>query len=98
MRIKLSVFRYHWPKASILWSISDEDLSPGTTISFLLSKINEIIPLEAANWGLEDYVVELDGFECLHFQQLSAVIKDGDHLVLVSFFLCIPSFLTALVL
>ena len=50
------------------------------TIAQLLDQINEVVPLEAADWGLEDYVVEVNGFECLHFCSLS-ILKENDHVV-----------------
>jgi hypothetical protein len=48
------------------------------TIARLLEDVNHIIPLEAEHWGLEDYVVEVQGFECLHFSPVSQVLKEDD--------------------
>lgn len=68
----------------------------GYTISQLLEDVNEVIPLEteldedAANgtgygacgsWGLEDYIVEVGGFECLHFMDAEGLLRDGDEVV-----------------
>lgn len=35
-------------------------------------------------WGLEDYVVEVNGFECLHFMEVEGLLRDGDEVVLVT--------------
>lgn len=32
-------------------------------------------------WGLEDYVVEVNGFECLHFMSVDGLLKEGDEVV-----------------
>lgn len=51
------------------------------TISQFLEQVNEVIPLEGRDWGLEDYVVENKGFECLHFSELCRVLKDDDEVM-----------------
>lgn len=85
MRLRLTVRRHAVPEAKILWSIScDAD----TTIAKLLQQVNEVLPLEAGEWGLEDYAVELrdwDGnaFECLHFQLVLKVLKEDDQILYV---------------
>ncbi|GAD98431.1 hypothetical protein ANI_1_82104 [Paecilomyces variotii No. 5] len=33
-------------------------------------------------WGLEDYVVEVNGFECLHFMEVEGLLRDGDEVVI----------------
>jgi hypothetical protein len=54
--------------------------------------VNEVLPLETqvgdvdsqcggGQWGLEDYVVEVGGFECLHFMEVDGLLRDGDELV-----------------
>lgn len=48
------------------------------TISQFLELVNDVIPLEAEEWGLEDYAVEVEGFECLHFAELLQVLKEDD--------------------
>ncbi len=77
MRLRLRIYRHGLPITQILWEISG---SGDNTISIadLLEQINNIIPLEADDWGLEDYVVEYDGYECLHFQPVGTVLKDLD--------------------
>ena len=65
----------------------------GYTVAQLLEDINDVVPLETAEtsvglndepcgqWGLEDYVVEVGGFECLHFMETDGLLKDGDEVV-----------------
>lgn len=62
----------------------------GLTIAQLLEDINEVIPLESGEgaarqgpgqWGLEDYVVEVNGYECLHFMEVEGLLRDGDEVV-----------------
>ncbi|KAL1958832.1 hypothetical protein VTO42DRAFT_3669 [Malbranchea cinnamomea] len=63
------------------------------TISQLLQDVNELIPLETQpsgllggqdeeNWGLEDYLVEVSGSECLHYMEVDALLRDGDEVVI----------------
>lgn len=68
----------------------------GCTVAQLLEDINEVVPLETAveavgenedtggQWGLEDYVVEVNGFECLHFMSVDRLLREGDEVVYVS--------------
>lgn len=61
------------------------------TIAQFLEDVNELIPLETetglfenesgGQWGLEDYVVEVGGFECLHFMEVEGLLRDGDEVV-----------------
>lgn len=63
----------------------------GYTIAQLLEDVNEVIPLEtepsvfdpefSGQWGLEDYVVEVSGSECLHFMEVEGLLRDGDEVV-----------------
>jgi hypothetical protein len=66
----------------------------GGTIAQLLEDVNEVVPLETEGggnigddsecgglWGLEDYVVEVAGFECLHFMGMNGLLRDGDEVV-----------------
>ena len=83
MRLRLIIERCGIPAVPILWSTIP--LRPGqdlneekTTISQLLEQINEVVPLEAGDWGLEDYAIEVRGFECLHFLTLAQLLKDDD--------------------
>lgn len=63
------------------------------TIAQLLEDVNEVVPLETTadtlgesdevggQWGLEDYVVEVNGFECLHFMDVGGLLRDGDEVM-----------------
>lgn len=81
MRLNLAIRRNGLPEAKVVWPVPLEE---NPTVSKLLEQVNDIIPLESSDWGLEDYAVELsapDGsnFECLHFQLVRTVLKEGDH-------------------
>ncbi|KAL4869682.1 hypothetical protein BDV12DRAFT_185006 [Aspergillus spectabilis] len=64
----------------------------GYTVAQLLEDVNEVIPLEtearlfedqsSGQWGLEDYVVEVGGSECLHFMELEGLLRDGDEVLI----------------
>ena len=78
----------------LLWNASglrpnSEASGPNISIVQLLEQVNEIIPLEFDKWGLEDYAVEVLGFECLHFCLLDQILRDEDEVTSVapSFFL-----------
>ncbi|ESA42728.1 hypothetical protein GE21DRAFT_8495 [Neurospora crassa] len=80
LRLRLVVRRHSLPEVRIIHHVPLEN---DPTIADLVDQINDIIPLESHEWGLEDYVVELrnkDGyaFECLHFQQVANVLKDEE--------------------
>ena len=80
LRLHLSIRRNALPAVNVVLPFS-VDNSP--TISKLLEQVNEVILLESGEWGLEDYVVELRNpegelFECLHFQLVKDIIKDGE--------------------
>jgi hypothetical protein len=82
MRLRLSVRRHGLPLTPVVWNVD----SASTTISQLLERVNEAIPLESGEWGLEDYAVELQGehglnFECLHYQLVGEVMKEDDEVV-----------------
>ncbi|CCC13406.1 hypothetical protein SMACR_06904 [Sordaria macrospora] len=80
LRLRLVVRRHSLPEVRIIHHVPLEN---DPTIADLVDQINEIIPLESPEWGLEDYVVELRNkegyaFECLHFQQVANVLKDEE--------------------
>ncbi|EFQ31498.1 hypothetical protein CGRA01v4_11095 [Colletotrichum graminicola] len=83
LRLRLVVRRHGVPDVKLLWNTTaDEDL----TISKLLAQINEVVPLESGEWGLEDYAVELkdasgDAFECVHYHLVSKLLKDDDQVL-----------------
>ncbi|KAL2808945.1 hypothetical protein BJX63DRAFT_14120 [Aspergillus granulosus] len=64
----------------------------GYTIAQLLEDVNEVIPLEtqprlfedesSGQWGLEDYVVEVGGSECLHFMEVDGLLREGDEILI----------------
>ncbi|QMW46206.1 hypothetical protein G4B11_009661 [Aspergillus flavus] len=64
----------------------------GYTIAQLLEDVNEVVPLEtepalfdsefSGQWGLEDYVVEVGGSECLHFMEVEGLLRDGDEVLI----------------
>lgn len=86
MRLRLVVQRHSLPPVQLLWTVAPygsirppyADARASFTISQLLEQISEIIPLESEDWGLEDYAVEVGGFECLHFSEISHVLKEDD--------------------
>lgn len=64
----------------------------GYSVAQLLEDVNEVVPLEteprlfgdgknSGQWGLEDYVVEVAGSECLHFMEVEGLLRDGDEVV-----------------
>ncbi|KAI1408015.1 hypothetical protein F5Y13DRAFT_205097 [Hypoxylon sp. FL1857] len=80
MRLRLVVRRDGLPEERLVWNVALEN---DPTVSKLLEKVNEIVPLEFDQRGLEDYAVELhddDGtsFECLHFHSVRTVFKPDD--------------------
>ncbi|KAF1943490.1 hypothetical protein EJ02DRAFT_453199 [Clathrospora elynae] len=79
MRLRLTVQRNGLPAANILWSIPETNSTQAYTITRLLEDVNLIIPLEAEHWGLEHYVAEVGGFECLHFMPVANALKEDDH-------------------
>ena len=85
MRLHLCIQRHGLPPVRILWTVGSTDLphesGASLTISKFLEQVNDIIPLEADNWGLEDYAVEVGGFECLHFSELNQILKEDDEVV-----------------
>lgn len=69
------------------------------SVAQLLEDVNEVVPLEteprlfgdgknSGQWGLEDYVVEVAGSECLHFMEVEGLLRDGDEVVLVCLVWC----------
>lgn len=86
MRLRLVVRRNGLPDTNVVWPVPLEN---NPTVAKLLEQVNDILPLESGEWGLEDYAVELqssDGssFECLHFQPLRSVLKEDDQVLYVA--------------
>ncbi|RGP78722.1 srp40-suppressor of mutant ac40 of rna polymerase i and iii [Fusarium longipes] len=86
IRLRLVIRRHSVPEVKLVWPcIANDDL----TVSKLLALVNEVVPLESRDWGLEDYVVELadgkgDSFELLHFQPVGKVLKEDDQVLIRS--------------
>lgn len=79
-RLRLVIRRHGLPEARVVFVVPLEN---DPTISQLVEQVNEVIPLESDDWGLEDYVVELrdtdgNGFDCLHFQRVRDVLKEDE--------------------
>ena len=84
MRLRLEVRRHTLPATPIIWDIDTETAEP--TISQLLEQVNDVIPIESGEWGLEDYAVEVKGkegsnYECLHFQPVRRVLHEDDEVM-----------------
>ncbi|KAK4443078.1 hypothetical protein QBC34DRAFT_214059 [Podospora aff. communis PSN243] len=80
MRLRLVIRRHALPEVRIVFGVQLEN---DPTIANLLEQVNEVVPLESTEWGLEDYAVELrdaagHGFDCMHFQQVSVVLKSDE--------------------
>jgi len=73
MRLRLEIVRHGLPAVKIVWKAS-----PSLSIAELLQEVNKIVPLEADDWGLDDYTLQVSGFETLHFQKVGDVLKDED--------------------
>jgi hypothetical protein len=87
MRLKIAIKRYSLPTTNIIFTTRALGPSPATsstdaTIAQLLEDVNDIVPLESADWGFEDYAVEVNGYECLHFFPIDAVLRDDDEVVI----------------
>ncbi len=74
MRLRLSISRHELPLVKILWHVQDEPLN----ISSFLEQIDNVIPLESDGWGTEDYVVQVDGYECLHYLDVHNILDEDD--------------------
>ncbi|KAG6005974.1 hypothetical protein E4U21_007467 [Claviceps maximensis] len=86
IRLRLAVRRHDFPEVKFVWPCKR---SADLTIAKLLVSVNEVVPLESGEWGLEDYAVELvgadgDSYECLHFQSVAQTLKDEDQLIIRS--------------
>lgn len=79
MRLRLRIQRNELPAVNTLWPLTD--VQQKHTIAQLLEAINQAFPLEADKWGLEDYVVTVASYECLHYHEIGAVCKDEDEVV-----------------
>ncbi|KAF2139842.1 uncharacterized protein K452DRAFT_360086 [Aplosporella prunicola CBS 121167] len=78
MRLRLTIQRSKLPSADLLWLVPEAGAHRTLTVSKLLEDVNDVFPLETDHRGLDDYVVEIAGFECLHFQKVTEILKDED--------------------
>ncbi|TDZ15804.1 hypothetical protein Cob_v011219 [Colletotrichum orbiculare MAFF 240422] len=84
LRLRLVVRRHGVPDVKLLWTATvNQDL----TVSRFVAQVDEVIPLESGEWGLEDYAVELrdasgEGFECIHYHLVSKLFKDNDQVLI----------------
>lgn len=77
------IHRHGIPPVQILWTVAPTrpphaSASSSITVSQFLEQVNDIIPLESEDWGLEDYAVEVGGYECLHFSELGQILKNDE--------------------
>ncbi|GAB7341790.1 hypothetical protein MBLNU457_g0119t2 [Dothideomycetes sp. NU457] len=73
MRLRLTVSRYELPSVDVLWNAD-----PAWRIAELLENIHRDIPLQTEHWDFQDYRLEHDGYECLHYQTVGEVLKEDD--------------------
>ncbi|KAF2111979.1 hypothetical protein BDV96DRAFT_614359 [Lophiotrema nucula] len=78
MRLRLCVQRNGLPPTNVVWSVPDINSPQAYTIARLLEDVNQILPIEAEEWGYEDYIVEVGGYECLHFAPVFQALKEDD--------------------
>lgn len=86
MRLRLTVEIAGRAPVSIVWPVVFPPAYPKKSnflVSDLLVQLNKVFPLERTTadghaFALDMYAVELNGYECLHFQQLDQVFVDGD--------------------
>jgi hypothetical protein len=81
MRLRLHIVRKDLPVRKVIWTSASLDHIVEANISNLLYAINVAIPLESADCRLEDYVVELGGFEVLCFQKVTDVFENDVEVV-----------------
>ncbi|KAF2430009.1 hypothetical protein EJ08DRAFT_257761 [Tothia fuscella] len=82
MRIHLQIQRNGLPSVSVLWPVDEDENGKKTLISRLVAKVDEAFPLETEEWALEDYILQVGGSECLHWQNVGDVLRDGDVVVI----------------
>ncbi len=77
LRLRLRIRRNGLPTTWVMWTLP-RNSNEAFSIADLLGEVNAVIPLEADDWGLEDYTVECGGYDCLHFQAVRDVLRDMD--------------------
>lgn len=78
MRVRLDIARHELPSVKILWNVAPEAI----TISKLLEQIHDAIPLESDGWGIEDYAVEVNGYEALHYLNPHIILHEEDQVTI----------------
>lgn len=83
LRVRLHIQRNGLPDTRIVYLLATTD---DTTVTKLLEQVNETVPLESTDWGLDDYAVELQSskgafFECLHYQLVSKLFEKDDEVL-----------------
>lgn len=83
LRLRLVIRRHGLPEVRVVFTIS---LESDPTIAKLLEHVNDTVPLEGSDWGLEDYVVELRNregvaFDCLHFQEVQTILHEDEEVL-----------------
>ncbi|KAI9888530.1 MAG: hypothetical protein M1814_006830 [Vezdaea aestivalis] len=87
MRLNLTIHRNGLAPCSLVWTPEGFGSRLGipvhASIDEFLQQVNEIVPLESDDWGLEDYVVSVNGpWHCLHFHELWRAFRDGDQVLI----------------
>lgn len=83
MRLRLAIQRHLLPSVDILWSVNTSNPRTTLTVAQLIEQVNEVIPLEHDQWGLEDYIAEVKGYECIHHFRVRDVLRDEDEVTYV---------------
>ena len=84
VRLRLAIHRNELATTSIWWTVSQNE---NLTVAGLLSRINDVVPLESSSgWGLEDYVVNMADCELLHYQYINDLLHQDDLLEWVTLF------------
>ncbi|CRK29901.1 hypothetical protein BN1708_018388, partial [Verticillium longisporum] len=73
LRLLLLVRRHGVPEVKLVWNVPT---GPDWTIAKLIAQVDEAIPLESGEWGLEDYAVELRGTDGEPFDIRSLLTQD----------------------
>ncbi|KAF2401885.1 hypothetical protein EJ06DRAFT_581108 [Trichodelitschia bisporula] len=80
MRLFVEVCRHGLPPSLVTWLVNDDNKH--LTVAGLLSEIDQVFSLESEEWSLEDYILELNGFECLQWQYVRDVLHADDQITI----------------
>ena len=82
MRLRLQIRRHRLATTKIWWDTTQcLEEKPNATVGNLLQYINEVCPLDYGSIGLEDYIMEIGGYELVHFQHVSSLLREGDEIM-----------------